>query len=103
VSIFKKAIVGTDGCVNCPTCGHEISVFKTTSLPREFSVLCSNCGGRKVYLTAEIHDRKPATETGQPSARIQFGTRAAVDRDQVAASMDHPKSRLGEIASWLLK
>jgi predicted nucleic acid-binding Zn-ribbon protein len=78
-------------------------VLKTATLPREFSALCPNCGGRKFYLSAEIHDRKRTEETAPHSARIEFGASTAIDSDQMAENLEQPKSRLGEIASWLLK
>jgi uncharacterized Zn finger protein (UPF0148 family) len=103
MAVLKKVVLGTEGCVNCPTCAYEISVVKTTTLPREFSALCPNCGKRNTYLSAEVHDPKQIEEIIQHSARIEFGKRNAIDCDQMVAGPEQPKSRLGEIASWLLE
>jgi len=72
------------------------------SLPREFSVLCPNCGGRKFYQATQVHDQKQAAETAPISARLQFGMRREIDDDQTVESMP-PKSRLSELTSWLLQ
>jgi|HubBroStandDraft_5_1064220.scaffolds.fasta_scaffold21681_4 predicted RNA-binding Zn-ribbon protein involved in translation (DUF1610 family) len=82
MAVFQKVVVGTDGCVTCPTCGREISVLKTATLPREFSVPCPNCGARKLYLSAGIHDRTQTEETVKPRTKTEFGKRTAIDYDQ---------------------
>lgn len=78
-------------------------MLNTMSLPREFSVLCPNCGERKFYQVAQAHDRKPNAETTQISGRIQFGMKRATDRDLTAGTPMQPKSRLNEVVSWLLQ
>jgi len=100
----KKAVVATsrktlktdtgkpDTYVSCPTCAREIPVMGTSRLPRDFSVLCPNCGRRKVYQLAEVHDLKRDAETPQASGRIQFGKKNWME----------PKSKLNTWASWLL-
>jgi hypothetical protein len=103
MAVFKKIIVGTDGCVSCPTCAYETSVLKTATLSREFSALCRNCGARKFHLSAEVHDPTQTKETVRLYAKIEFGRRTAIDHAQMAAGLEQPKSRLDEIASWLLK
>jgi transcription elongation factor Elf1 len=106
----KKAVVATsrkdfeiDTCVSCPTCSREILVSDELQLPREFSVPCPNCGRRSVYQVAEVHDLKQKTETTQISERVQFGTMRATDCDLTAGKWMQPKSRLNELASWLLQ
>jgi predicted RNA-binding Zn-ribbon protein involved in translation (DUF1610 family) len=103
MAVLKKVIVGTDGCVTCPTCAYEIFVLKTATLPREFSTLCPNCGARKIYPATEIHDRKQAEQAVQLRTKTEFGRRTAIDSAQMAANLEQPKSRFGEVASWLLK
>jgi hypothetical protein len=103
MAIFNKIIVGTGGCVSCPACNYEISVLKTPTLPREFSALCPNCGARKFYLSAEIHDRTQTKEAVRLSTKIGFGRRTASYHDQTVGSPEEPKSWLGGVASWLLK
>ena len=99
----RKIIVKTDTCVSCPTCSCEIPVLNTIALPREFSVLCPNCGGRNFYQLAQTHDRKEDAEATQISARIQFGMKRATDGDLTAAKPMLPKSRLSQFGSWLLQ
>lgn len=97
--IYRK----TGTCVTCPTCSFEISVLNTKQLPREFSVLCPNCRGRKSYQVAQVHDQKPEAETTRGSAKIQFGTKEAIDSDLPVETPMQPKSLLNELAHWLLK
>ena len=67
----------SDGrCVTCPACSCEIAVVGTLRLPREFSVLCPNCGHRNVHLADAAHDPRPGVETTRP-AHIKFGKKAA--------------------------
>jgi hypothetical protein len=98
-NIISKADIG----VTCPTCSCEIPVAAANSLPREFSVLCPNCGGRKFYLLAQIHDRKPDAEIIQISARPQFGMKRVTDPDQTIGQPMPPKSWLSELGSWLVQ
>jgi len=103
MATFRKIIVKADTCVSCPTCSCEIPVLNTMSLAREFSVLCPNCGGRKSYQLAQVHDRQQATDATQISGRIPFGMKGATDSDLTAAASMQPKSRLNQFGSWLLQ
>jgi hypothetical protein len=103
VATFKKIIVKNEVCVSCPTCGCEIPVLNTEALPRQFSVLCANCRGRNLYESTQVHDRKQSAGTTPNSGRIQFGMKRALDHDPIAAQSMPPKSRLNELASWLLQ
>jgi len=103
VAASRKIIVKTDTCVSCPTCSCEIPVLNTIGLPREFSVLCPNCGGRKFYQLAQTHDRREDAEATQISGRIQFGMKPATVGDLTAAKPMLPKSRLSQFGSWLLQ
>jgi len=102
VASARKITVKSESGVTCPTCSFEIPVENTKGLPRNFSVLCPNCGGRKSYLLAQVHDHKQDAETAQMSSRPQFGMRGAIDDDLTAESIP-PKSRLSQLASWLLQ
>ena len=84
-------------------CGSEIVMLNTTSLPREFSVRCPHCEGRKFYQAGQVHDRNEAAETTQASGKIQFGVKRAIDRDRAPAKPMPPKSRFNAMASWLLQ
>jgi hypothetical protein len=99
----RKIIVKPDTSVSCPTCSCEIPVLNTNGLPREFSVQCTNCGGRALYQLAQIHDQKPDAETTQSSRRIQFGMRRDIDRDRAAGKPVQEKSRQSGFVSWLLQ
>jgi len=59
-------------------CSHEIPMLNTIGLPREFSVLCPNCGARKFYQLAQIHDQKEAANKTRAPERIQFGTKKSI-------------------------
>jgi hypothetical protein len=48
-------------------------VATTPRLPKQFSVLCANCGRRKEYQLGEIYDAKPDPETIHAFRRGQFG------------------------------
>jgi len=98
----RKVILRAETCVSCPTCSYEIPL-NTTSLPREFSVLCPNCRGRKFYEAAQAHDRNREAEATQISGRAQFGMKRATDYDLPAEQSMQPKSRLSGLASWLLQ
>ena len=100
----RKVILKAETCVSCPACSCEIPLLNTASLPREFSVLCPNCGSRKFYEFAQAHDRNREAETTRGSGRIQFGMKHAADCDLPAGQpMPPPKSRLNGLASWLLQ
>ena len=73
MAVFKKKIIKDHTCVTCPTCSREIIVPSAARLPREFSVLCLNCGWRKEYQLAQLHDATEAAETPCIVRRIQFG------------------------------
>jgi transcription elongation factor Elf1 len=73
VAVFKKTIIKADTCVTCPICSREIIVLSAARLPRQFSVPCPNCGWRKEYRLAQLHDAKEAAETPPTIRRIQFG------------------------------
>jgi hypothetical protein len=63
-------------CVSCPACAFEIPVVDTKRLPKEFSLLCPNCGQRGVYVSAEVHAPKVAADATRASRKIQFGKKA---------------------------
>ena len=79
MAVFKKKIIKADTCVTCPTCTREITVLSAARLPRVFSVLCPNCGWRKEYQLAQLHDAKEAAETAPTIRRIQFGKKNMSD------------------------
>jgi hypothetical protein len=96
----KKAIVArarkdfkTDTCVSCPACSCEIRLPSALPLPGQFSVPCPNCGQRRNYESAQVHDRKDAEAT-HTRRRIQFGRKKIYIQS---------KSWLNECASWLLQ
>ncbi len=91
-----------DTYVSCPTCGCEIIMLNTMSLPREFSVRCPNCEGRKFYQADQIHDHRDGAENDQSSGKMQFGIRRTNERDQTPENLPQPKSRLRAMATWLL-
>jgi predicted RNA-binding Zn-ribbon protein involved in translation (DUF1610 family) len=74
VATSRKA----DTCVNCPTCSSEIPLPIVRRLPEKFSVLCPRCGGRKIYLAAEVRDLKQEPEAAQTSRKMQFGRRGCL-------------------------
>jgi predicted RNA-binding Zn-ribbon protein involved in translation (DUF1610 family) len=43
-------------------CSREIALVGELRLPEEFSVLCPNCGRRKVYRSAAVHDQTQDAE-----------------------------------------
>jgi DNA-directed RNA polymerase subunit RPC12/RpoP len=63
----------TDASVSCPMCSCEIPLVGKQRLPREFSALCPNCGHRKVFLQAEVHDPKPDAAATKAPRKNQFG------------------------------
>jgi hypothetical protein len=67
----------TDGSsVSCPACSCEIPVVGTQRLPREFSVLCPNCGQRNFYQQVETHDPKQDAGAARTPAKIEFGKKS---------------------------
>jgi hypothetical protein len=101
VATYRKDI-RPDIYVSCPTCGCEIIMLNTMSLPREFSVRCPNCEGRKFYQANGVHDHRDNAEKAQSSGKIQFGIRRTNERDQTSAKPMQPKSRFNAMATWLL-
>ena len=89
-------------CVSCPTCSCEIPVQAALRMPREFSVLCPNCGRRREYQSAELHDAKRDAEPTREFPRIQFG-RKNVKKIEEGNIFIQPKTRLNQIVSWLLQ
>ncbi|MFY9761489.1 MAG: hypothetical protein WB772_12540 [Xanthobacteraceae bacterium] len=77
-------------------------MLNTMSLPREFSVRCPNCEGRKFYQANGVHDHRDNAEKAQSSGKIQFGIRRTNERDQTSAKPMQPKSRFNAMATWLL-
>jgi len=83
-----------DTWVNCPSCLREIAVSTTSRLPAEFSVVCPNCGQRKVHRAADVHEREQGSQTAETSDETgQFGQ----------GKLPQQTSRLSEWASWLLQ
>jgi predicted RNA-binding Zn-ribbon protein involved in translation (DUF1610 family) len=60
--------------VSCPACSCDIALVDTRGLTGEFSVPCPNCGQRKVYRTADVHDSKPGAQAIKALGRKQFAT-----------------------------
>ena len=63
MAVFRKIVNAGVSCVTCPTCSGEIPVQIALRLPREFSVKCPNCGWRREYQSAGLHDAKPGAES----------------------------------------
>jgi hypothetical protein len=103
VAISRKIMLKAETCVSCPACSYEIPVLSAVSSPREFSVPCPNCGSRKFYEFAQAHDLTREAETTQIPGKVQFGMKHAIDCDLPAGKPMQPKSRLSELASWLLQ
>ena len=102
--VFRK-IVKPDAivsCVSCPTCACEISVQSAVRLPREFSVKCPNCGWRREYQPAELHNAKPEAGPPREFSRIQFGKKN-VKKIETADIFIQPETRLNQFVSWLLQ
>lgn len=92
-----------DTYVSCPTCGCEIAMLNSMSLPREFSVQCPNCEGRKFYQADQVHDRRNDTKANQNPGKMQFGVRRASGRNPTPGEPMQPKSQLGAMTTWLLQ
>jgi hypothetical protein len=71
-------------------------------MPREFSVKCPNCGGRREYQSGELHDAKPEAGLSREFQRIQFG-RKNVKEIETADIIIQPETRLNQFVSWLLQ
>jgi hypothetical protein len=104
VAVFRKILNPDAGvsCVTCPTCSCEIPVQSALRLPREFSVKCPNCGLRREYQSAELHDAKPKAESPRELPRIQFG-RKDVKKIETENIFIQPETRLNQLVSWLLQ
>jgi hypothetical protein len=103
VTNARKAVVGSDNCVNCPTCSYEILLLNGQKPTKEFSVLCPNCGERSFHQLTGIHDHRLNPDSAKISARVPFGMRAANSYNRIMVDLEQPKSRMREFASWLLK
>jgi hypothetical protein len=104
VAVFRK-IVKPDAivsCVSCPTCSCEIPVHSPQRMPREFSVKCPNCGWRREYQPAELHDARRGAEATREFPRIQFGKKD-VKKIETENIFIQPKTRLNQLVSWLLQ
>ena len=104
MAVFRKvATPDTDvSCVSCPKCSFEIPVLGARRLPREFSVLCPNCGWRKEYQLAGLHDAKQDWEATHEIRTIQFGKKDEKKNDEEDILIQ-PKARLNGLVSWLLQ
>jgi len=102
VAVFRKIVNAGVSCVTCPTCSGEIPVQSALRLPREFSVKCPNCGWRREYQSAGLHDAKPGAESRREFTRIQFGKKNV---KKIAAEniFIQPETRLHQLVSWLLQ
>jgi hypothetical protein len=103
VPVFRK-IVAPDAvvnCVSCPTCSYEIPVQSTLRMPREFSVLCPNCGWRREYQPADLHDAGRGAEPTRQFPGIQFGTKN-VRKIEEEDILIQPETRLNQLVSWFL-
>jgi plasmid rolling circle replication initiator protein Rep len=71
-------------------------------MPREFSVLCPNCGWRREYHPADLHDARPEAELLREFPRIQFGKKNVkkIETDDIFIQ---PETRLNQLVSWLLQ
>jgi hypothetical protein len=102
--VFRK-MANTDAsvsCESCPTCSCEIPVQAALRMPREFSVLCPNCGWRREYKSADLHDAKQDTEPTREFPKIQFGRKNVrkIEKDNIFIQ---PETRLNQLVSWLLQ
>ena len=100
MAVYRKADPpDTDvSCVSCPNCSFEIPVTGARRLPREFSVLCSNCGWRKEHQLAELHGSKQNWEQNGEFTRIQFGK-----KNKTKDVFIEPKAPRKGLVSWLLQ
>jgi hypothetical protein len=84
--------------VSCPKCSFEIPVLSAGRLPREFSVLCPNCGWRKEHQSAELHRAKQDWEQNPEAKRAQFGK-----KNEPKDIVIEPKASRNGLVSWLLQ
>jgi hypothetical protein len=99
VAVFRKIVNAGASCVSCPTCSGEIPVQSALRMPREFSVKCPNCGERREYQSAELHDAKPEAGSPRECPRIQFGRKNEKKKDIFI----QPETRLNQLVAWLLQ
>jgi hypothetical protein len=104
VAVYRKIVNPDAGssCVSCPTCACEIPVQSAVRLPREFSVKCPNCGWRRDYQSAELHDTKPKAGSPCEFPRIQFGKKNVM-KFETENIFIQPETRLNQLVSWLLQ
>ena len=104
MAVFRKIVKpdATVSRVSCPACRCEIPVQSVQRLPREFSVKCPNCGWRKEYQSAELHDAKPEPDSPREFPRIQFGKKnlKKIEKENIFIQ---PETRLNQLVSWLLQ
>ena len=102
--VFRKIVTpdAAVNCVNCPKCSYEIPVHSTLRIPREFSVLCPNCGWRREYQPADLHDARRDAEPTRQCPGIQFGKKNAkkIEEDNIFIQ---PETRLNQLVSWFLQ
>lgn len=104
MAVLRKTVTADAivSCVSCPTCSCEIPVLGARRLPREFSVPCLDCGWRKEYQLADLHDVKLDIKPTHESQRIQFGK-----KDEKKAEKQNifiqPKAPRNGLVSWLLQ
>jgi hypothetical protein len=102
VAVYRKAVNAGVSCVSCPTCSCEIPVQSGLRMPREFSVKCPNCGGRREYQSAELHDARPEAGLPREFQGIQFG-RKNIKKIETEDIFIQPETRLNQLVSWLLQ
>ena len=102
MAVFRKnaKLDVSMSCVSCPTCAREIPVQSAARLPREFSVLCPNCGRREEHQLAGLHGAKPEEESIHGLRNSQFGKRNGKKSENI---LIQPKTRLDEFTAWLLQ
>jgi ssDNA-binding Zn-finger/Zn-ribbon topoisomerase 1 len=104
MAVFRKAVIpdAVVSCVSCPTCSFEIPVHSVLRMPREFSILCPNCGWRREYQPADLHDARAEAELPREFPRVQFGKKNVkkIERENI---FTQPETRLNQLASWFLQ
>jgi hypothetical protein len=104
MTVFRKVVTpdAVVSCVSCPTCSFEIPVQGGLRMPRGFSVLCPNCGWRREYQPADLHDARPEAELLRDFPKIQFGKKN-VKKIETVDIFIQPETRLNQLVSWLLQ
>ena len=102
MATYRKDI-RPDTYVSCPTCGCEIIMLNTMSLPGA-DFRCDARIARDENFTKRMGFMITVTtpEKAQSSGKIQFGIRRTNERDQTSAKPMQPKSRFNAMATWLL-